>query len=109
MDTAKSGDLGGFVELVGDGTLGQGRPGAVEAPLMQLQDPAGNVTGGLAWWTGDQGVKAIVGLPQAELGTQELVMENAQAAGSNGIEAVSNGTTKPFLNADRMDKKLSAI
>ncbi len=58
-DFAKSsGGSGALVELVGEGTLGLGSNGRVEAPLLPVLASDGKTNGKLAWWTGDQGVKA---------------------------------------------------
>ena len=64
-----SGAAGELVELVGEGTLGPGANGNVEAPLMPVNASDGKTTGKLAWWTGDQGVKATFALPEPQLET----------------------------------------
>ncbi len=104
-----SGAAGELVELVGEGTLGPGANGNVEAPLMPVNASDGKTTGKLAWWTGDQGVKATFALPEPQLGTEELVRANLQAAGKSGIEVLSNGRGKPFADADMDDARVSSI
>lgn len=54
--------LGQSVTIVGNGTAGPNPNLHVNAPLMMI----GQNEGGLAWWTGDQGLKAALALPPAQ-------------------------------------------
>src|SRR5690606_19629967 len=53
-----------IVKLVGAGTLGTEAEGHVEVPLISLNPNKNQASGNLAWWIGDQGVKAMVTLPE---------------------------------------------
>lgn len=43
-------------------------------------------------------------MPEAQLGSEELVRAHSQAAGKAGIELLSNGNEKPFADAEMDDQ-----
>lgn len=56
-------DPGTSVEVVGTGTVGGKNPeDLVRVPYLELKNLQGKTSGRLAWWVGDQGVKARVNL-----------------------------------------------
>lgn len=108
-ESAKAIGSEGTVELVGAGTLGSSTNGQVKAPLISMKSSGGKPTGRLAWWTGDQGVKATLALSEPKLDSENLVRNNLQAAARTGMERVSNGTDKPFKSVNFADPKLATL
>lgn len=66
------------VTLVGPGTVGNVAVDQVKVPTMPVRGTGRN-GGRLAWWVGDEGVKANVGVPNAHDGKRPVP---AQAAGN---------------------------
>jgi len=89
---AKSADVGD-IPLVGKGTVGSDSKLHVKVPMIEAADRKGG-KGALAWWTGDQGVKATMALPPSEpadslaaarAGIQAVATNDFQSAGGGGI------------------------
>jgi Tfp pilus assembly protein PilX len=84
------------IELVGAGTLGAAITGQVKAPTVMLK-ANGNTAGRVAWWIGDQGVKASLATPPPSKDTSLAVLRNnLQAAPRNATELAKVGAVKPF-------------
>ncbi len=90
--TAKSATAGD-IPLVGEGTVGSDSKLHVKVPMIEAPDMKGG-KGALAWWTGDQGVKATMALPPTEpadslaaarAGIQAAATNDFQSAGDGGI------------------------
>lgn len=94
------------VKLVSEGTVGDDETAHVVAPLLTL----GENDGGIAWWTGDQGLKAAVALPASEpaQGLAEVRREH-QSASSLPLEFVKFGSEEPFSDFDPEDPKVEAL
>jgi hypothetical protein len=89
--------LGGAnaIELVGAGTLGSASDSRVVVPFMGVTSDGG--AGRLAWWVGDQGVKASIATqPTSGETTPSAVRALAQGAPRNAIELASASEVKPF-------------
>lgn len=91
-NTAKSVGTGD-ISLVGNGTVGLDPKLHVKVPLLVTMDARGG-KGALAWWTGDQGVKATMALPAAKPAatladargaSQAVATNDFENAGGSGI------------------------
>jgi len=111
-DAPKTNEVGyKSVQIVNSGTVGDNAQGIVEVPLIKVFNNAAQHSGNLAWWTGDQGVKAMFGLskPPADEETEKLARESLQATPRNGIELASFLTNHPFKDGDLEDTRLGAL
>ncbi len=99
------------IELVSEGTVGSGNPlQHVRVPMVEVD--AGPGQGGrMAWWVGDQGVKAALSTPPAASGsTLALARNNLASAPRNAHELVAlDDATKPFEAVDPTDARLSRM
>jgi Tfp pilus assembly protein PilX len=97
------------VELVGTGTLGTGTTGQIRVPSMNLS--AGSaVTGRLAWWTGDQGVKAaLITQPTSTETSLGAVRGRQQSAPRNTAELAAVGAIKPFTGVAANDPRMQYV
>jgi hypothetical protein len=90
--------LGGTntIELVGEGTVGTAADQKrVIAPAMELSSGAG--AGRVAWWVGDQGVKAAISTQTPTKETSLGALRGiSQGAPRNAIELASTDGGKPF-------------
>ncbi len=88
---------GETIRLVGPGTLGDNPDGTVEAPLVS-GDTNGGLQGRLAWWVGDQGVKAAMASPPfTPSESPAFVRHTLQASPRNAVELASTSSGKhPF-------------
>ena len=95
--------------LVDQGTLGSATAGRVTVPTLPLAGSRGNSR--LAWWTGDQGVKAGVGLPAAPGDRSPAgVRAGLQAARAFDLQLASSGTgQRPFAAMGREDVRRNLI
>jgi hypothetical protein len=83
------------IELVGEGTVGLATEKRVVAPAMEISSGSG--MGRLAWWVGDQGVKAAISTQKATKETSlGALRAKVQSAPRNAIELASAGSEKPF-------------
>ncbi|WP_396258720.1 hypothetical protein [Haloferula sp. A504] len=97
------------IELVGSGTLGTTATGQVKVPAVNLARD-GSPGGRLAWWVGDQGVKAALGTPApAEGDTLAVVRNNIQAAPRNAVELAEVADTRPFSLLATDDPRLPKV
>lgn len=86
------------IELVGAGTLGPAVAGLVKAPVMNLT-ASGTQTGHLAWWVGDQSVKAAVSTKPPSSDTSLAVLrQNLQSAPPIASRLAAAGNVKPFAD-----------
>ncbi len=100
------------IELVGAGTMGPSDPSQwVRVPVVDT--PGGpNRQGRMAWWVGDQGVKAaMLTPPPASNSSLAYVRNNLSSAPRNAHELVTlaDGTTKPFEDVAPADDRLRKI
>jgi hypothetical protein len=100
------------IELVGAGTMGPSDPSQwVRVPAVDVQAGT-NREGRLAWWVGDQGVKAAMSTPPpASNASLAYVRNNLSSAPRNAHELVTlaDGTTKPFENIAPSDDRLRKL
>jgi hypothetical protein len=107
VDAAGSG--GNSIELVGAGTLGSAAEGRVEVPTVEIASADGTKPR-IAWWTGDQGIKAAVSTPpMPKDNALAMVRSASQSAPRNALELVSIGTGKPFDGVDEDDARLTRV
>jgi len=101
--TTTSGDS---IELVGPGTVGDSKTDHVSVPLISLKDGKGR----LAWWTGDQGLKAMLAIPKQEEATDMAgVRAKLQASPGNAMGLVTTGTETPFTDIHTADDQMAAL
>lgn len=63
LDFAKTPvDSAKFIQVLGEGTAGRNTANHVSVPMEAVVEPGGGTTGHMAWWVGDEGVKARVNL-----------------------------------------------
>jgi hypothetical protein len=97
------------VELVGSATAGGQAEDVVEVGKVGVRSN-GRTTGRLAWWTGDQGMKAMLATPPVEAAENLAeVRGRLQAAPRHGVEVASTEGGKPFRGFDRTDPRLPAL
>lgn len=95
LDYAQSApDPTSSIEVVGDGSLGTNADAEdrVRVALENLQDNSGRVSGKIAWWVGDEGIKAKVNLSDqrsfpADLATWKTRLNTTNPA-TLGVERV---------------------
>jgi type II secretory pathway pseudopilin PulG len=106
--TAKSSGNDG-VEMVGEGTVGSKDDLFVKVPGIHLDSAAGG-SARMAWWTGDQGVKAAMATPPSGTanGSAE-VRAGLQAAPRNAVEFAASNGNKPFDKLDPGDSRVSLV
>jgi hypothetical protein len=98
-----------FIELVGAGTLGTTSTGLVRVPTVSLVSN-GKPAGRLAWWIGDQGVKAAVSTQPASTETSLAVLRgNLQSAPRNACELAAAGATQPFAGLAVNDPRTQLV
>ena len=99
------------VELVGKGTLGTASTsGRVAVPFLD-QKTGSATTSRIAWWIGDQGVKAAIATPLAELpGTdRRLVRNGLQGAPRNVFQIAKTAALEPFKNLAPDDARIQLV
>jgi len=97
------------MELVGAGTVGADIKDYVSVPLVGISDGVNN-RGRIAYWIGDQGVKAAIGTPPPTEGTSlGLTRNNLHTAPRNAVELASVMDVKPFADLDSDDPKLAKV
>ncbi|MFD2303243.1 hypothetical protein [Roseibacillus ishigakijimensis] len=95
------------INLVGEGTVGENDVHFVEAPVITV---GAEQQGGIAWWTGDQGMKAAVALPEKEPagGLAEIRREH-QTASNAALEFVTFGDDSVFEDFEPSDPRVAAM
>ena len=99
------------VELVGKGTLGAATTaGLVAVPFLD-QKTGTATTGRVAWWIGDQGVKAAISTPQPDVpGTDRRMVRNGlQGAPRNAVQLAKTIASEPFKNLAADDARLQLV
>lgn len=99
------------IELVGKGTLGSSATkGFVSVPFIDCKTTAAG-SARLAWWVGDQGVKAAISTPQAVNpgSDRALVRAGLQGAPRNAVQLAKAGATAPFASLTANDPKLAKV
>ncbi|MFK7909837.1 MAG: hypothetical protein AB8F34_04460, partial [Akkermansiaceae bacterium] len=97
------------IELVSTGTVGDNTDGLVRVPAINLSRGS-NQNGRMAWWVGDQGVKAALGTPPAAEGNSlAVVRNNLQSAPRNAVELASVGAVKPFSGVTTDDPRMPRV
>jgi hypothetical protein len=106
-DTALTGPSA--IELVGTGTLGAAGDGRVKATATSLT--AGGIkTGRMAWWVGDQGVKAAISTPPVPTGNSlAVVRQNLQSAPPNAVSLAATAGIKPFTGLEMTDPRVKRV
>lgn len=98
-------------ELVGPGTLGTaGSPGRVSVPVVELHAD-GKVVSRLAWWVGDQGLKAAMSTtPPPPLSDLAAVAAGLQGAPRNAVQLATTGDhLAPFGTLADQDARLALV
>ncbi|WP_367873920.1 hypothetical protein [Luteolibacter sp. Populi] len=114
-DMAKeSGGGDDSVQLVGTGTLGGiTADGLVEVPAVRVKANVGTSTDAsprIAWWTGDQGVKAALATPPPSTGTGAGdIRAGLQTAPRNAVEFAKSGQAAPFENLKHDDPDVTKV
>ncbi len=97
------------VELVGVGTLGDSEEGRVVVSPLRTKSIAGG-DARVAWWTGDQGVKAAISTPAVPEDSSFAVLRGStQGAPRNAVELVEGKTDRPFRELDPSDPRLALV
>ena len=115
VDTAKANlpdaatTLADSVELVGTGTLGAAATTSkVRVPALKILQNGKPAK--LAWWVGDQGMKAAVSTPVPSTNTSlGAIRAGLQGAPRNAVELAAVGAVKPFAAIDPADPRLGGI
>lgn len=103
--------------LVGKGTLGEDPQGGadkqpatrVEVPALSLQQK-NKKNARLAWWVGDQGMKAALSSPSVPAeNTFGAVRSALQGARRSAVEFAASGANKPFKDLNADDPRLSLV
>jgi hypothetical protein len=101
--------LGGLdtIELVGAGTLGAG-DGKVSVPTTKFG--IGDKAVRVAWWVGDQGVKAAIATrPATKETTLGALRASSQGAPRNAVELAAAGADKPFSKLTPEDPRIPRL
>ena len=106
-DSGVSGSSG--IELVGTGTLGTVGNGQVKvAPVTLAKDGTAGVR--LAWWVGDQGVKAAIATPPPSQDTSLATVRNNLQAASRNCPAIANANSAhPFAGIKSDDDRVMRV
>jgi hypothetical protein len=97
------------VQIVGAGTLGENTAGQVQVPAVGVLQ-GGQKTARLAWWVGDQGMKAAISTPTPPNDNSFGAVRNVlHGAPRNAVEFATAGTNKPFKDLAVGDPRLSLV
>ncbi len=97
------------IELVGSGTVGAATNGQVRVPTIDFVNGTKKI-GRMAWWVGDQGVKAALSTPPpSEANTLGATRNKLQSAPRNAVELATSGAVKPFADLDPEDPQLARL
>lgn len=111
LETAKnSSALQDGIDLVGPGTVGDHLDGRVRVPAIEVASSRGG-TARVAWWTGDQGVKAAISSRLRDDTDESLaaVRSGLQTATRQAVELVSTGSVRPFEALEPTDPRLQLV
>ena len=97
------------VELVGAGTLGTAATlGRIKVPTVKVSQ--NGKAAKLAWWVGDQGMKAAISTPvPATDNSFGAIRAGLQSAPRSAVEFAAVGAVKPFATIDPVDPRLGRI
>jgi hypothetical protein len=98
------------VELVGDGTVGNEPDAFVYAPVTNLRQKNGK-DARLAWWVGDQSVKAtLMSPPFTESSSIGSTRQKAQSAPRSAVQlAATQGGDTPFESLKNGDESIPKL
>lgn len=97
------------MELVGEGTVGTSETGRVEVTPLRVASSGGG-SPRIAWWTGDQGVKAAMATPPpADDASYAALRAGLQTAPRNAVEIVATRGEKPFGSLQAGDTRLTLV
>lgn len=97
------------IGLVGAGTVGVAGAGDVDAGLISVNNGSA-LSGKMAWWVGDQGVKAAVATPPPSSESSLAALRNGlQSAPRNASELASAAGVRPFAGMDIADPRLLQV
>lgn len=97
------------VEIVGGGTLGADDRGRVVVPTVDVASGPGG-SGRIAWWVGDQGVKAALSTRPPANGSLPSDLRNlVQSAPRSAVELATAAAVRPFAGVAVDDPRLSSV
>ncbi len=104
VDAAKGSSDQDAVQLVAEGTMGKGSgsEGFVNVPALRLKSTTTSASSGdsgprVAWWVGDQGLKAALATPAVPVdNSMAATRAGLQAAPRNAVELAKAGSEYPF-------------
>ncbi len=95
------------IELVGEGTIGDRREARVEVPTVRLDGAEGPR---IAWWVGDQGLKASVTAPETERPeVKSLARNQLQGTPRDAVELAEAIGEQPFSDLAPYDPRLAKV
>lgn len=107
VDTQGNGDQ--FIELVGEGTVGNSGEGLVEVPVINVLNKNGDPSR-IGWWVGDQASKATLSTPAIpEDDSIAATRAGTQSAARNAIELAGIGNAQPYESIDPLDPRILTI
>ncbi|BCX46325.1 hypothetical protein HAHE_02330 [Haloferula helveola] len=99
-----------MIRLVGENSAGELEEDWIDAPRVGVKK-GNRLSGNIAWWTGDQGLKAMLATPPAEPAVNlSEIRGRMQAAPSHPVDVAElAGGGQPFRDFDRADPRLEAL
>ena len=98
-----------FIELVGEGTLGDAVEGRVTVPVVELETRFG-APARIAWWVGDQGTKAALSSPPIQEDSSIAATRSfTQSAPWNAVGLMHSGAERPFRELDPLSPQLAFL
>jgi hypothetical protein len=98
-----------IIELIGKGTLGEANRSVVKVPSINCLQRNGKQAK-MAWWIGDDGVKAAIGTPPPSTDSSMATLRaNLQSAPRNATSLASTADGKPFGNLAADDSRIQLI
>lgn len=105
IDTAKNATGGTLAKLVDSGTVGNRQGAKVSAPMITHSNGTRGSTR-LAWWVGDQGLKASIPSPTPSTATGTSDRRLAlQAAPTQNVSLAKHEEFEPFASLDPKDRE----
>lgn len=98
------------IQLVGPATAGESGERHVNAPAVGVVSRSGG-TARIAWWAGDQGVKAAMATPPVpdDEGALAAVRAGVQSAPRNAVELAEVDGSKPFVSLRLDDPRVPRV